>query len=58
MDHLGEGSVEQIEVLIAELERLIPMSYEFDIEVSKQEFFQKYYKQGNKSVFQLKKQCR
>ena len=46
MDHLGEGSVEQIEVLIAELERLIPMSHEFDVEVSKQEFFQKYYKQG------------
>ena len=35
MDHFGERSMERIEVLIVELERLIPMSREFDVAASK-----------------------
>ena len=44
MDHFGEESMGRIEELIAELEDLVPVSNEFDVEVSKREFFRKYYK--------------
>ena len=35
MNYFWEGFMERIEVLIAELERLIPMSREFDVAASK-----------------------
>lgn len=44
MDNFKESSMERIEVLVSELERLEPMSHEFDVESSKCEFFRKYYK--------------
>lgn len=44
MDNFKESSMKRIEVLVSELERLEPMSHEFDVESSKREFFRKYYK--------------